>query len=52
MITCCIQHTLDPPQIDAFERYATAWPEIIERCGGRLVGYFLPTEGATNFDWR
>lgn len=49
VITCCIQYTLDPLQIDAFESYATSWPPIIERCGGRLVGYYLPKEGANNF---
>jgi uncharacterized protein (DUF1330 family) len=49
MITCCIQYTLDPSQIAAFERYATRWPPIIERCGGRLTGYYLPKEGANNF---
>jgi uncharacterized protein (DUF1330 family) len=49
MITCCIQYTLDPHEIAAFEEYATRWPPLIERCGGRLVGYYLPKEGATNF---
>jgi hypothetical protein len=49
MITCCIQYTLDPHRIDDFERYATTWPPIIERCGGQLVGYWLPKEGANDF---
>jgi hypothetical protein len=49
MITCCIQYTLDPHKIGDFEDYAKRWPPIIERCGGRLIGYFLPKEGATNF---
>jgi hypothetical protein len=49
MITCCIQYTLNPHRVDDFERYATAWPPIIERCGGQLIGYFLPKEGANNF---
>ena len=48
-LTCCIQYTLDPRRLDAFERYATSWPPIIDRCGGRLVGYYLPKEGANNF---
>jgi hypothetical protein len=44
---CCDDHvlhslTLDPHRIADFERYATTWPPIIERCGGALVGYFLP----------
>lgn len=49
VITCCIQYTLDPHRIDDFERYATTWPPIIERCGGELIGYFLPKEGANDF---
>ncbi len=49
MITCCIQYTLDPHQIQAFEDYASRWPPIIERCGGDLVGYYLPKEGANNY---
>jgi uncharacterized protein (DUF1330 family) len=49
MITCVIQYTLDPHRIEAFEEYARRWPPIIERCGGQLVGYYLPKEGANNF---
>jgi len=49
MITCVIQYTLDPRRIADFEAYAKAWPPIIERCGGQLVGYYLPKEGANNF---
>jgi len=49
MITCCIQYTLDPHKIRDFEGYATRWPPIIRRCGGDLLGYYLPKEGANNF---
>jgi NIPSNAP protein len=49
VITCCIQYTLDPHKIAAFEEYAARWPPIIARCGGDLVGYYLPKEGANNF---
>jgi uncharacterized protein (DUF1330 family) len=48
MITCCIRYTLDPHGIDDFEAYAKRWPPIIARCGGKLIGYFLPKEGANN----
>ena len=48
MITCCIRYTLDPYKIDDFEAYAKTWPPIIARCGGKLIGYFLPKEGANN----
>jgi hypothetical protein len=49
MITCCIQYTLDPHKLGEFETYAERWPSIIERCGGDLVGYYLPKEGANNY---
>ena len=49
MITCVIQYTLDPNLIEDFEKYASTWPFIIERCGGRLEGYYLPKEGANDF---
>ena len=47
-ITCCIRYVIDPFQCDAFEAYARAWGEIIPRCGGDLLGYFLPHEGSNN----
>lgn len=49
MITCCIRYTLDPHRIEDFEEYARRWTPIIARCGGNLLGYFLPKEGANNF---
>ena len=48
MITCVIQYMLDPHELAAFEDYARRWPPIIERCGGSLVGYYLPKEGAND----
>jgi hypothetical protein len=47
-VTCCIRYVLDPFQRDAFEAYAREWLTIIPRCGGRLVGYFMPHEGTNN----
>ncbi|MDB5483886.1 MAG: family containing protein [Caulobacteraceae bacterium] len=41
-ITCFIRYQIDPFQSDAFRDYATARGRIIPRCGGHLVGYFLP----------
>jgi hypothetical protein len=48
MLTCCIRYTLDPHRLADFERYARRWPPIILRCGGKLIGYYLPKEGANN----
>jgi hypothetical protein len=47
-ITCCIRYVLDPFQLEAFETYARNWGTIIPRCGGDLLGYFLPHEGTNN----
>jgi NIPSNAP len=51
MITCFIRYEIDPFQIDAFRSYAQQWGKIIPRCGGRLVGYFLPHEGTNYVAW-
>jgi NIPSNAP len=50
-ITCFIRYQIDPFQRDAFRRYAEAWGRIIPRCGGRLLGYFLPHEGTDDIAW-
>jgi hypothetical protein len=47
-ITCCIRYVLDPFKRDAFEEYARRWGTIIPRCGGDLIGYFMPHEGTNN----
>ena len=51
MITCFIRYEIDPFQRDAFKSYAQTWGRIIPRCGGHLVGYFLPHEGTNNIAW-
>jgi hypothetical protein len=50
MITMCIRYTLNIHKLEEFEKYARNWPEAIRRCGGVLLGYFLPTKlaGPTN----
>lgn len=50
-ITCFIRYEIDPFQRAAFEQYARAWGPIIPRCGGDLVGYFVPHEGTNNVAW-
>jgi hypothetical protein len=51
MITCFIRYQIDPFQRDEFKRYAESWGQIIPRCGGYLVGYFLPHEGTNDVAW-
>lgn len=50
-ITCVIRYEIDPFQRDGFKEYAENWGRIIPRCGGHLVGYFLPHEGTNNIAW-
>jgi hypothetical protein len=51
MISCFIRYQIDPFQRDAFVRYAEAWGRIIPRCGGHLIGYFVPHEGTNDVAW-
>ena len=50
MIILSIQYVIDPNKLSDFAEYARHWPEPIKRCGGDLIGYFLPTKlaGRTN----
>jgi hypothetical protein len=47
-ITVFIRYQLDPFKRDAFETYARRWLAIIPRCGGDLIGYWMPHEGTNN----
>ena len=51
-ITVFIRYQIDPSQREAFRAYAQAWLRIIPRCGGNLLGYFLPHEGTNDIAWR
>lgn len=50
-LTCFIRYQIDPFQRDAFAQYAANWAQIIPRCGGNLLGYFLPFEGTNDVGW-
>ncbi|MFM0157659.1 NIPSNAP family protein [Paraburkholderia sediminicola] len=50
-ITCFIRYQIDPFQREAFDDYARNWGRIIPRCGGHLIGYFLPHEGTNDIAW-
>jgi hypothetical protein len=51
MLTCFIRYQIDPYQRDAFKQYAENWGRIIPRCGGHLIGYFMPHEGTNDVAW-
>lgn len=50
MLTLCIRYTLDPTKLADFEAYGRGVAGPIERCGGKVVGYWAPTKfaGPTN----
>jgi NIPSNAP len=50
-LTCIIRYQIDPFQRDAFRHYCENWGRIIPRCGGHLLGYFLPSEGTNDVAW-
>ena len=47
-ITVFIRYQLDPFKRAQFEAYAKRWLTIIPRCGGDLLGYWMPHEGTNN----
>ncbi|HEX4077721.1 MAG TPA: NIPSNAP family protein [Rhizomicrobium sp.] len=47
-IVCHIRYQIDPFKRAAFEEYARNWLTLIPRCGGDLLGYFLPHEGTND----
>jgi hypothetical protein len=46
-----IRYQIDPYKLEDFRRYAQNWARIIPRCGGHLIGYFLPHEGTNDIAW-
>jgi hypothetical protein len=50
-IVCFIRYQIDPAQRQEFAQYADALGKIIPRCGGHLVGYFLPYKGTNDVAW-
>ena len=47
-VTVFIRYQLDPFKRAMFEEYAGRWLAIIPKCGGDLVGYWMPHEGTNN----
>ncbi len=47
-ITVFIRYQLDPFKRDGFEDYARRCLDIIPKCGGKVVGYWMPREGTNN----
>ncbi|WP_158927182.1 NIPSNAP family protein [Acidisphaera sp. S103] len=47
-VTVFIRYQIDPFKRDGFEVYARRWSSIIPKCGGDLIGYWMPLEGTNN----
>ena len=50
-VTVFIRYQLDPFKRAQFEQYAKRWMSVIPRCGGDLIGYFMPHEGTNNIGY-
>ena len=48
MVVTVFRYQLDPFKRAMFEEYARRWLTIIPKCGGDLVGYWVPHEGTNN----
>jgi hypothetical protein len=48
LITCVVRYVINPSKIEAFERFAQRWMDLVEKHGGMHHGYFLPSEGASD----
>ena len=47
-VTVFIRYRIDPFKRAMFEAYARRWLTIIPKCGGDLLGYWMPHEGTNN----
>jgi len=43
-----VDYVIDAKKIEAFEKFARRWIDLVNRYGGRHHGYFLPSEGASD----
>ena len=46
MITLCIRYRFNPERLHAIREYFETEQRVIERSGGKIVGYFLPSDFA------
>ena len=46
MYTLCIRYVIDPNRVRHFRTYVESEQPVIERSGGKIVGYWIPTDYA------
>ena len=47
-LTVFIRYQIDPFKREMFEAYAQRWLILIPKCGGTLLGYWMPHEGTND----
>ena len=47
-LTVFIRYQIDPFKREMFEAYAQRWLILIPKCGGNLLGYWMPHEGTND----
>ena len=47
MVTCYLRYVIDPDKVIEFEIYAKMWIPLVDKLGGKHLGYFLRTRGRT-----
>ncbi len=50
-LTCVIRYQIDPFQREDFKKHAENLIAFVPRCGGHLIGYFMPHEGTNDVAW-
>ena len=48
---CLVRYRIDPQRRDAFGEHARRMGTALARCGGRVIGFFLPYAGANDEAW-
>jgi uncharacterized protein (DUF1330 family) len=48
MVACYLRYVINPSKLKEFEHYGRLWIPLVEKFGGKHLGYFLPSEGANN----
>ena len=48
MVTCLLRYELKTGQEAAFEVYGRRWITLVNHFGGQHLGYFMPSEGASD----
>jgi NIPSNAP protein len=48
VIACHLRYVVNTAKLREFEAYARVWITLVNRFGGRHLGYLMPSEGASN----